>query len=141
MDRVFENAGRSSAAPLHTHQSTPAQQTPTATQPEPIEVEVREARWPRRLKPWPLAGAGLACMGLLGGLGLWHGWSEARNDLRQERNLRLLEGIRSLGTAPNGSGTNPATGCRHHRRVSPGSRTSASWRGAPPPRWHRCRFP
>ena len=100
MDRVFENAGRSSAAPLHTHQSAPAQQTPTATQPEPIEVEVREARWPWRLKPWPLAGAGLACMGLLGGLGLWHGWSEARNDLRQERNLRLLEGIRSLESAP-----------------------------------------
>ena len=100
MDRVFENAGRSSAAPLHTHQSAPAQQQPAATEPEPIEVEVREARWPWRLKPWPLAGAGLACIGLLGGLGLWHGWSEARNDLRQERNLRLLEGIRSLESAP-----------------------------------------
>ena len=100
MDRVFENAGRSSAAPLHSHQGVPAQQQPAATEQEPIEVEVREARWPWRLKPWPLAGAGLACIGLLGGLGLWHGWSEARNDLRQERNLRLLEGIRSLESAP-----------------------------------------
>jgi hypothetical protein len=50
----------------------------------------------------------MACLTLIGGFSLWRGWSEARNDLRQERNLRLLEGIRSLGTAPNGSGTNPA---------------------------------
>ena len=104
MDRVFENAGRGSPAPLHTPQPTPSQPKPTAADQEPIEVEVREARWPwSRLQPWPLAAAALASLGLLGGLGLWHGWSEARNDLRQERNLRLLEGIRSLEGAPAGS--------------------------------------
>ncbi|WP_398327841.1 hypothetical protein [Vulcanococcus sp.] len=100
MDRVFENAGRSSAAPLPAHQSAPAPQQISAAEHEPIEVEVRESHWLQQLKPWQLAGAGLACMGLLGGLGLWHGWSEARNDLRQERNLRLLEGIRNLESAP-----------------------------------------
>ena len=107
MDRVFENAGRSSAAPLHSPRNTPTQ-PPSSAEQEPIEVEVRETHWLRRLQPWQLAVAGLASVGLLGGLGLWHGWSEARNDLRQERNLRLLEGIRSLGTTPDGSGTNPA---------------------------------
>ena len=105
MDRVFENAGRSNAAPLHSQRSKPAQpQPPSSAAHEPIEVEVREPHWRRRVKPWHMASAGLACMGLLGGLGLWHGWSEARNDLRQERNLRLLEGIRSLG-----SSSEPAT--------------------------------
>ena len=101
MDRVFENAGRSSGAPLHSPRNTPTQpQPPSSAEQEPIEVEVRETHWLRRLKPRQLAIAGLASVGLLGGLGLWHGWSEARNDLRQERNLRLLEGIRSLENAP-----------------------------------------
>jgi len=106
MDRVFENAGRSNTAPLHSQRSAPAQSQPaiSAAQ-EPIEVEVREAHWLQRLKPWQLASTGLACMGLLGGLGLWQGWSEARNDLRQERNLRLLEGIRSLGSSSESAAT------------------------------------
>jgi hypothetical protein len=32
---------------------------------------------------------GLAGLGLITCLGLWRGWSEAHQDLRQERNLRL----------------------------------------------------
>ncbi len=101
MDRVFENAGRSSGVPLQTHPSVPTQPPPpSSAELEPIEVEVREAHGLQQLKPWSLAGVGLACMGLLVGLGLWHGWSETRNDLRQERNLRLLEGIRSLESTP-----------------------------------------
>jgi hypothetical protein len=102
MDRVFENAGRPSPAQLH-HGPTPSAHQATPPEQEPIEVEVREARWRwrwRRPQPWQLAATALAGFGLLGGLGLWHGWSEARNDLRQERNLRLLEGIRSLESAP-----------------------------------------
>jgi hypothetical protein len=103
MDRVFENAGRPSQAQIH-HAPKPAPQQATApAEAEPIEVEVRESRWRRpwrQLQPWQLAATALAGCGLLGGLGLWHGWSEARNDLRQERNLRLLEGIRSLESAP-----------------------------------------
>ena len=102
MDRVFENAGRPSPAQLH-HGPTPTPHQATAPEQEPIEVEVRETRWRwpwRRPQPWQLAATALAGFGLLGGLGLWHGWSEARNDLRQERNLRLLEGIRSLESAP-----------------------------------------
>jgi hypothetical protein len=97
MDRVFENGGRSSGPPLHSQGNTPTQPPRSAAQ-ELIEIEVRETHWIRKLKPWQLVGGGLACVGLLGYLGLWHGWSEARNDLRQERNLRLLEGIRSLGS-------------------------------------------
>ena len=120
MDRVFDNVGRSAppAAPLH-----PVAPHPQPTKPqEPIEVEVRE---PHRIwqRPWQIGGlefpprislaiaASLGCLTLIGGMGLWQGWSEARNDLRQERNLRLLEGIRSLGTTPeatSSSGT-PAT--------------------------------
>ncbi|MBV2352381.1 hypothetical protein KUL97_11755 [Synechococcus sp. HK05] len=103
MDRVFENAGRPNPAQLH-HAPIPTSRQPTPPpDPEPIEVEVRETRWRwpwRRPQAWQLAATTLAGLGLLGGLGLWHGWSEARNDLRQERNLRLLEGIRSLENAP-----------------------------------------
>ena len=115
MDRVFENAGRTSPAPLHHSPTTTAPQQPPAPDQAPIEVEVRETRWRwpwRRLQPWQLAATALAGFGLLGGMGLWHGWSEARNDLRQERNLRLLEGIRSLESAPStpqATATNPSS--------------------------------
>ena len=115
MDRVFENAGRSAPASLHA-----APTPPPAASEEPIDVEVRDSRrhwpqsWPKTWpRPWQIATASMACLTLIGGFSLWRGWSEARNDLRQERNLRLLEGIRSLGTAPEGSGNNtasPATG-------------------------------
>ena len=78
-------------------------------------MEVCETRrpwrqsWPQTvLRPRQIAAASVACLTLIGGFSLWRGWSEARNDLRQERNLRLLEGIRSLGTAPDRSATNPA---------------------------------
>lgn len=112
MDRVFENAGRTAPA---TAPLPPAAAHPQPHQQEAIEVEVHE---PNRLwqRPWQIAGlelppritlaiAGcLGCLTLIGGVSLWHGWSEARNDLRQERNLRLLEGIRSLG-----SSSEPAT--------------------------------
>jgi hypothetical protein len=102
MDRVFDGAGRSVSTPLH-----PAQAAPAQVSQEPIEVDVRDASRPWQ-HPWQIAGvqvapglalglaAGFAGLTLAGGLSLWHGWSEARNDLRQERNLRLLEGIRSL---------------------------------------------
>jgi hypothetical protein len=100
MDRVFENTSRSSPAPVYTPQPSPAPPPPPKEQ-APIEVDVLEVRRPwMRLQPWQLAAVALASFGLLSGLGLWHGWSEARNDLRQERNLRLLEGIRSLEAAP-----------------------------------------
>ena len=101
MDRVFDNAMRPAAA------TRPA---PAPPQEAAIEVEVHDASRPWR-RPWEIAGvqlppglalglaAGFAGLTLAGGLGLWHSWSEARNDLRQERNLRLLEGIRSLETS------------------------------------------
>ncbi len=108
MDRVFDNVGRTGAT---TSPLPPAPHPLHATAEEPIEVEVREAHriWQR---PWQIGGlelpariclaiaASLSCLTLIGGMSLWRGWSEARNDLRQERNLRLLEGIRSLGTTP-----------------------------------------
>ena len=111
MDRVFDNAGRTAAT---TSPLPPAPHPRHATAEEPIEVEVRE---PHRIwqQPWQIGGlelpprislaiaASLGCLTLIGGVSLWQGWSEARNDLRQERNLRLLEGIRSLGTTPEAS--------------------------------------
>mgnify|MGYP006268219767 CR=1 FL=1 len=123
MDRVFAAA----SAPL-----PPAQRTEP-----PIElVEVHDggaspmaASGPR---PWLIAGhvvparlalglaAGLTCLGLGTGLSLWHGWSEAHQDLRQERNLRLLEGIRSLAAAPAASNPSPPAG-------------TAAGEGLPPP--------
>ena len=41
-----------------------------------------------------VAAGGFGCLLLAGGTALWSGWNEARQELRQERNLRLLEGIR-----------------------------------------------
>jgi len=116
MDRVFDNAGRSSTTTLPTPQQAPPP-PPQANQ-EPIEVEVRDAAGPWQ-SPWQIAGltlpprlaiglaAGLGCFSLVAGFSLWQGWNEARNDLRQERNLRLLEGIRNLETAEQPGG--PAT--------------------------------
>lgn len=116
MDRVFDNAGRSSTTTLPTPQQAPPP-PPQANQ-EPIEVEVRDAAGPWQ-RPWQIAGltlpprlaiglaAGLGCFSLVAGFSLWQGWNEARNDLRQERNLRLLEGIRNLETAEQPGG--PAT--------------------------------
>ena len=113
MDRVFDGAGRSAATPLPTSRPAPSQ----ASQ-EPIEVEVRDASSPWR-RPWRIAGirvapglalglaSGLAGLSLAAGLSLWHGWSEARNELRQERNLRLLEGIRNLERAADPNGAAP----------------------------------
>jgi hypothetical protein len=100
MDRVFLNATDPEPRPAASAAA------PDAT--APIEVAVREAAGPR---PWlgpngtpSLAMAcGLAALSLLACLGLWRGWSEAHNDLRQERNLRLLEGIRGLAV-PAGDG-------------------------------------
>jgi len=100
MDRVFENAGRS--VPAHLHTASPS---PQARIQEPIDVEVRDSSRPWT-RPWPLAAAAVACIALVGGFSLWRGWSEARQDLRQERNLRLLEGIRHLGATPGETSNN-----------------------------------
>ncbi|MEY4360343.1 MAG: hypothetical protein RLZZ631_1829 [Cyanobacteriota bacterium] len=114
MDRVFSNTSRSAPTQLQSPQAAPAAQSDQ----EPIEVEVRDAAGPWQ-RPWQIAGltlpprlaiglaAGLGCFSLVAGFSLWQGWNEARNDLRQERNLRLLEGIRNLETAEQPGG--PAT--------------------------------
>jgi len=108
MDRVFLNAADGPREP-----SAPASPSPAAA--APIEVAVREepaapavAPWPHPWR-WPIArpsnavACGLAALSLVTCLGLWRGWSEAQHDLRQERNLRLLEGIRGLAV-PQGDG-------------------------------------
>jgi hypothetical protein len=111
MDRVFDNAGRSAPVSLQTPPTPP----PPPSE-EPIDVEVRDTsrHWTRSWhqtfpRPWQIATGAIACLTLIGGFSLWRGWSEARNDLRQERNLRLLEGIRSLGTGPDGTANSDAT--------------------------------
>ena len=112
MDRVFSNAF-----------GMPAQTAPADT----IEVEVREetpvaaglvggwTRWwsdntahqPKLL----LAAAAGSILLLTGGtsLALWRGWSQANLDLRQERTLRLLAGIRGLGSPAAPAATAPTT--------------------------------
>ena len=111
MDRVFDNAGRSAPVSLQTPPTPP----PPPSE-EPIDVEVRDTSrhwtrsWPQTFpRPWQIATGAMACLTLIGGFSLWRGWSEARNDLRQERNLRLLEGIRSLGAGPDGTANSNAT--------------------------------
>ncbi len=96
MDRVFLNAADPG------HQTTP-----------PIEVAVREhAPQPvaRGMRPIPAALAcGVAGLSLVACFGLWRGWSDAHQDLRQERNLRLLEGIRGLAVPADASGGQAVT--------------------------------
>lgn len=123
MDRVFAEAGRPSAA-----ERAAPRGVVTLPEPEqaPIDVEVRDTTPPPWQRPWQIAGlelpprlglalaGGISCLALVGGFGLWQGWHQARQDLRQERNLRLLEGIRSLGSSaqseqpqPDGSPATP----------------------------------
>ena len=110
MDRVFLNA----ADPGQARTAPPM---PPTTADTPLEVAVREAtvapqrppRWPQGWSPAAAVACGVAGLGLITCLGLWRGWSEAHQDLRQERNLRLLEGIRGLAV-PTTDATNPAAG-------------------------------
>lgn len=112
MDRVFSNA-----------LGIPAQAAPADT----IEVEVREetsaaagpsgswTRWwsdnkthqPKLL----LAAAAGSILLITGGtsFALWRGWTQANLDLRQERTLRLLEGIRGLDSPAAPAATAPTT--------------------------------
>jgi len=69
--------------------------------------------------PWQIAGVpvspklalacsgGLACLALGTSATLWLGWNQASADLRQERTIRLIEGIRGLN--PGEAGTSAAT--------------------------------
>ena len=64
--------------------------------------------WAIGMRPVPVALAcGLAGLSLVACFGLWRGWSEAHQDLRQERNLRLLEGIRGLAVPADANGGPP----------------------------------
>ena len=112
MDRVFSNA-----------LGEPAQAAPADT----IEVEVREettaaagpsgswTRWWTNNKTHQpkllLAAAAGSILLITGGtsLALWRGWTQANLDLRQERTLRLLEGIRGLGSPAAPAATAPTT--------------------------------
>lgn len=98
MDRVF-------------HGSRPAE--PVGI--DPIEVRVHEPsrhfKPPATTTPWWLAIGALLLVGLGSSAGLWGAWQSSQRDLRQERNLRLLEGIRNLGdtasSEPSDSSTPP----------------------------------
>jgi len=107
MDRVFSRLD----------QPATALEPPAASAAAVLDVEVSDgvnhAR-PRDLhdrlsrRRWAVAGScGLGL--LLGGSLLlsWHGWQQANQDLREERTLRMLEGLRSLGPA-NGASADPA---------------------------------
>jgi len=106
MDRVFLNAAHPGNTANPINQPAPAAPEPAAT--APIDVAVREHtahRWADAIRPLPGAipialGCSLVGLSLVACFGLWRGWSDAHHDLRQERNLRLLEGIRGLAVAP-----------------------------------------
>ena len=115
MDRVFMPAPAASPPQAQVPAREPFQED------DSIEVEVRDAppaaappRRPQVAKPWlstpwKIAGAtvspklalacsgGLSCLALACSATLWLGWSQASSDLRQERTIRLIEGIRGLG--------------------------------------------
>lgn len=91
MDRVFANT-----------LGVPAQAAPA----DAIEVEIRDERPPAAARgsqanqPTLLLAAAGSILLLTGGtsFALWRGWTQANLDLRQERTLRLLEGIRGLAS-------------------------------------------
>jgi hypothetical protein len=53
-------------------------------------------------------GGGLACLALGTSATLWIGWNQASQDLRQERTIRLLEGIRQLDGNETAAAADPA---------------------------------
>ena len=71
--------------------------------------------------PWQIAGVpvspklalacsgGLACLALGTSATLWLGWNQASADLRQERTIRLIEGIRGLNPGEAGTGAAATT--------------------------------
>ena len=71
-------------------------------------------------------GGGLACLALGTSTTLWLGWNQASQDLRQERTIRLLEGIRELGGNETAGAAAPATNTTKQD-------TTASTDGLPPP--------
>ena len=87
--------------------------------------------------PWQIAGVpvsprlvvacsgGLVCLALGTSASLWLGWKQASSDLRQERTIRLIEGIRALnpGDATSAGAATPA------RTDAAGDNTD----GLPPP--------
>ncbi|WP_457767653.1 hypothetical protein [Cyanobium sp. ULC082] len=112
MDRVFAAstpAIRAAAAPLGSVDSAPIDvvvrdEPPWRPQPAGVAATSPE---PKRGQP-PLVLALLALLSLLGigtTLLLWQQWSISNQALVQERNLQLLERLRSLGAAPPDSGS------------------------------------
>ena len=90
--------------------------------------------------PWQIGGlkispklalacsGGLACLALGTSATLWLGWNQASQDLRQERTIRLLEGIRGLGSA---DGTSASAASPTAKAGKDGAAPSAD--GLPPP--------
>lgn len=87
--------------------------------------------------PWQIAGVpvspklalacsgGLACLALGTSATLWLGWNQASADLRQERTIRLIEGIRGLN--PGEAGTTAAA------TTAKSEQPGKSAEGLPPP--------
>ena len=130
------------------HQTPPAPAAP----PSRIPVAWRRSPWarspwqPRRplfsgawlSTPWQIAGVpvspklaiacsgGLACLALGTSATLWLGWNQASADLRQERTIRLIEGIRGLNPGTDTASTAAAATAKANK---PGESAD----GLPPP--------
>lgn len=92
-------------------------------------------------QPWQIAGVsvsprlalafsgGVACLALGTSATLWFGWNQANSDLRQERTIRLLEGIRELGPRDESTASRGPTAPEKDSKDNP----SQSADGLPPP--------
>ena len=129
MDRVFAPTQPAGRPPTHQRgdagcsSDAPAAEASAEQNDDSIEVEVREAPprpmqgppqrattapWGRLPRSWPAAGLICVTCGLTASL--WIGWHQASQELRQERTVRLLEGLRNVGSGGAGSAAALASG-------------------------------
>lgn len=92
MDRVFE------PVPLSVDLDDPQHRSPGSADTS-IEVEVRPLRHGPSQRLLILSCAGIACLALAAAVGFAYAWRQQQQELRQERTIRLLEGIRAIPPA------------------------------------------
>jgi len=128
MDRVFQpvvlDGGLFAASGAGTGA---ARREPQRADDSSIEVEVRPLTTTAPPRWLILSGGGLACVALAAAVGFGMAWRQAQAELRQERTIRLLEGIRTL---PAPAATSPAPQAAAPRPATP-PRDAAD--GLPPP--------
>ena len=146
-DSIEVEVREAPAAAPRLHVAPPPQPAPAAAPLPRPSVGWRRSPWTVRRptfafntawlsQPWQIGGltisprmalacsGGLACLALGTSATLWMGWNQANQDLRQERTIRLLEGIRGLNQGESDTAVAPA---------KPAKPNSSSTDGLPPP--------